>query len=872
MGNSNISQQKTKSSSDSKQQVIFNNELYKKDSNNKVKKNTNKKNNNINNNKNELDLFRDIQNDTNEFKEIKKINNGNVSKIITKNYFNNDEKNINFLRMINNNPIKKIKNEMEQNKIKNLKIKLNKNEDKIKKEFNAMNFTLKDSSFNDENKEDTKKINQNLYEFETNNYKYFHYSYKKNQNSEDNMTSGRTIDNMNSEGEFFFDNINNNKDENIKNSNKNNIFSDVTKYELKKNNNNINNKNKLNKINKVNNKKNEKYKKEIDSQQNKIKIKIDNIKYNNIQYKKIKSKCKQENKNTNNSTNNNNIIKIHNTNNNNLLLISNYLPNKINKTYSSGRNKTFNQKEDKHIHKNFSFKNLSNNITNNNTNIFSYKENNKSKINKDKNNNNIKNIKIKSCSNKFSENNYSYNYNNFYINNEYNTNLIEKQKMAELIEKIPNSELKNEIMNLYQKIINYNNEIIKNNKNSNFDYIITFSNNYIKINENRFLRKNYNKTKFYIKNAIKISLLPNKAKTKSKSNKSLNQSNNNSKKSICVNLISNIQKENKPKNNNNKLKNNKINNLIINDIENESIFKKYTYEQYKKSGNAKTSSAKKNLELTTPEITQKIKSIETIQYSYSSKEKDKIKIKLNTMNNKTWKKIINLNEVTINNDKIFPLTVIEQNNSELIKSGLLLEQDKRNNSVSLKSKKEKINKNNHINNIINKEKTSKSIDIFKYRDKINDLDKFDKFYNNSLSREKIIFQKNMKKLIKVKNLLKDIKKFKKNYVFKEEDLIIFNVICLISMEYIIIFKDKEKNSPLFKKKLGLMKKIMSFRKNHRFILIAEFGDLNEKNGVKKGKEDKDKYLGLLIDREKNYNEFIDLLTQLNPNLEIVFLN
>ena len=130
----------------------------------------------------------------------------------------------------------------------------------------------------------------------------------------------------------------------------------------------------------------------------------------------------------------------------------------------------------------------------------------------------------------------------------------------------------------------------------------------------------------------------------------------------------------------------------------------------------------------------------------------------------------------------------------------------------------------------------------------------------------------MKKLIKVESLLKDIKKSSKDYAFKEDDLVLFNVICLLSRDYIIIFKDKEKNYPLFKKRISVMQKIMSFRKNHKFILIVEFGDLNEQYVIKNHKEEKDKYIGLLIDKEKYYNEFIDLLTQLKPDLEIVFLN
>ena len=830
MGNSSITNQKILTSKNSKQYIVVNNALY---SNNNKKK--------------DLDLFRDIGNDKNEFKEVNKTSNGCLPKIITKNYFNNNESNINFLRMINENPIKKIKNEMEKNKNDNS----NSNKDKanIKNEFNAINFTLNDNSFNNEIKNENdenevKKINKNLYEFESNN-KYFRYSNKKNQNLIDNI---------------------NNKDDKLKNINTNKIFSNITKYEFGKKNCKKNNGNKLIGMNKANYKKNSKNKRVKDSEKNNLKIKIDNVKNNNIKYRKINAKSKQENRaNTNNS-----IIKIQNTNNNNVLLISNFLTNKvnsrnkINKKHSSCRNDTYNLKENININQNISFKHLSNNNHNCNTNIFSYKENSKKKLSKEKNNKKNINLRTNKYFDNTNNNNHSYNYNK--INNGKNSNLYEKQKMAELIDKIPNSELKNEIMSLYQKIINYNNDIIINNKNSKFDYIITCSNNYIKINENKTFKKEYNKKNLYIKNAIKISLLSFKQNA-NKSKSSSKQINNNQKKNISINLISNIHRDNNSKGSINKIKCNKSDNLIKNNMDDsESIFKKYTYEQYKKSGNAKLNSAKKYFEQTTPDINSRIKSIETIKYSYSNKDREKNKIKINSVNNKAWKKIINLNEVTINKDKIYPFTVIEQSNSNLFDSEPLFDRNKRDYSLKFKSKKEK------LSNFINRQKTSKSIDIFKYRDKINDLDKFDKFYSFTLAREKILFQKNMKKLIKVESLLKDIKKSSKDYAFKEDDLVLFNVICLLSRDYIIIFKDKEKNYPLFKKRINLMQKIMSFRKNHKFILIVEFGDLNEQYVIKNHKEEKDKYIGLLIDKEKYYNEFIDLLTQLKPDLEIVFLN
>ena len=100
----------------------------------------------------------------------------------------------------------------------------------------------------------------------------------------------------------------------------------------------------------------------------------------------------------------------------------------------------------------------------------------------------------------------------------------------------------------------------------------------------------------------------------------------------------------------------------------------------------------------------------------------------------------------------------------------------------------------------------------------------------------------------------------------------YNVICFLSTDFIIIFKDKEKMKSLFKKNLNLIKKIMSFKKNHKFILIIEFNNSNNNKIKINEMEEKDKYLGLLIDKEKNYNEFIAILTKLVQNLDISFLN
>ena len=888
MGNSTIPNNKIVSSNNNKSRIIINNKL-----NNTIIKKYKKENTNQNK-LGDLDLFKNIENDTNEFKEITKKGKINNPIIITKNYFVNDENNINFLRMINNNPIKKIKNQMKNN----ANTTIEKDKEGINQEENKQNLIFKDKSIQNDIKNENiepniKKINPNLYELEVNNLKYYNYNDEKDdilKKNDEILSSERTINNTNREGEFFFEN-----------TKKNNIFSNIIKYEPKKTKNNTNNKgklvelnnliiykenkfnkinkvkkdnnvdrdnknkdNKINKVNKDNNKeRNDKkgIKEKVYKNNDKLKVKIDNIKSNNnLKYKKIIDK------NNKYTSKNNSVIRIHNTNNNNLLMISSFLTNnsnsrnKIDKFHSSYRNnRSYNIKENKNIHKNYnSFKNLSNNIISipkTKINSYNEEENNNLKLKKPK-----KNIYNRNTiPNKISNNNFSYNYNNYYIYNDKNNNFYEKQKMAELIEKIPNNELKNEIMDLYQKIINYKNEIIINSKNSKYNYIITFSHNYIKINENDFPKKGFNRNNFLIKNPIKISLVTNKNKL-SKNKNSLEKINdNNAKKSKSIKLISNIQKDSKLKSGNKNLKNNKNNNLTINAIDNDSIFKKFTFEQYKKSGNAKLNSAKINFQLTSSKLNSKLKSI----YTTSSKSENN-KIKINTINNKEWKKIINLNEVIINKDKIFPFTVIEKNISCLTNIEALDDLKKRNNSLTFKPKKEK-SKN------LPKANISKSFSVFKYNENFHDMEKFEKFYTFSLGKEKIIFQKNMKKLIKVKKLLKDIKKFQKNYVFKEEDLIIFNSICFLSKDYIIIFKDKEKNYPLFKKKISLMRKIMSFKKSQRFIIIIEFCDLNCENGKRENYE-KDKLLGLLIDKEKDYNEFIELLTQLNNNLEIIFLN
>lgn len=866
MGNSFIDNKRSSDSNQVKNNLILNYKLQSGGSK------TTSSNNNNSNKKSNLDLFRNTENNINNLKEIKRKGNINANKSVTKikNKSINEENNNNFLRKINNNPIKKIKSQMKKDinsKILKEDVKLDNN--------NQKSIFINQELKNNEKEQNAIKINQNLYEFEINNDKYFHYrdEYNKNkflQKSEEILTSERTINITNSDAEFL-DNIT--KNDKITDKNNNNIFGNISKYELKKNNNKAKNKDIVGiqalinaKMLKKNNNKNK-------SIQNKeIKIKI-----NDIKYRKIKAKSKQDTHKKDDG-----IIRVHQANNNNLLLISNFVSksntysrNKVNKSEVSLKiNKTYHKQEveennnNDNIHKNFSFKNISNNIIClKNPNINSYKENNKLNLKKIRNKRN-NNTKIKTSSN------YSYNYNNFYIcNNDYNSNnnIFEKRKMAELIKKIPNNELKNELMCLYQKIINYNNEIIINDKNGYFDYIITFSNNYIKIDEKEFIKKEFNKNNLNIKNEIKISLLPNK-KAKERAN-----SCNIKEKSEKNNSIKNTKNTNKDiniKTNNKKLNQNTKNNYLSNNQNSnkESAFKRYTFEQYKKyeSENANFKNSKKYFEFSEANLTSKIKTISQINYSsQKEKEKGKSKIEINTINPKAWKKIINLNEVTINKEKIFPFTVIEKNSHSLIKEiitrnnengndimDLNKEKDLRNHSVNVRPKKEN---NNELN------KTSKSIDVIRVKENLKNMNKNDKKNPYNVGKEKIIFQQNLKKLIKVKNLLKDIKKYHKNFIFKEEDLIMINTICLISLYYIFIFKDKEKKYPMFKKKLNSIKSIMSFKKNCKYIIIIELGNGNRNN-------EKDKYLGLLIENEKNYNEFIGFFSQLIPKLEIIFLN
>jgi hypothetical protein len=454
--------------------------------------------------------------------------------------------------------------------------------------------------------------------------------------------------------------------------------------------------------------------------------------------------------------------------------------------------------------------------------------------------NKIKNNQINLFNQTSSSNNYSYNYKNFYICSDPNCNLYEKQKLTELIEKIPNDELKNEIMILYQRIINYNKEIIISNKNNSFDYLITFSNNYIKINDNKFLGKIFDEKNFVNKNEINFSLKPIK-KNNINENKDILQTNN-------------------IKNNNEKSK------VVLMSINNESFIKQYTFKD------EENDNENKNIEKAGD--TNEIIKSHTKNYIND-------KVEVNNVN-EAWKKIINLNEVVVNKDKIFSNSVLEKNNyttnantRETDVSSIKKSKNKIKRYYSLKNKE--INKSS---NNLKKSNSSKSIcKVYRSRSKISTF-KINKIYNICLSNEKILFEKNVNKLKKVNELIKNINSAKnKNKAFKEDNLIMFSVICLLSNAHFIIFKDKESIYPLFKKKLNLIKKVSVLKRSNNFILIIKFDNSDEKieKEFNKNLNNKDDHssennIGILINKKNYYNEFVKILKQLISNLEVEYLN
>ena len=831
------------------------------------------------------------------------------------NMYQKENLNVNKKRIKEIKKIELIKNDKNKNKYNNnaRSINLLKNNLGYKKHINLIksNEIIKEESDNiDENSGrnayiGTDNINSNLSEFIINNDKYYHYDYdeknanhksalNKNSNSKasnnatninnDLLSSERTINMTNSDAEYFTDNyskannnIKNNNSNNSKNiiSNnsrrssyrkynqgnnnqyfdkfkiKNNIFNKVRIYKMNDNDKNIKKSKSHSSVHKIRLIKNDKESIKGNNKEKNIK------KTNSKNIKKVKS-IKQNEQKQYSSTK-----KIYNSNsNNNVFLESKYLSNsnntshcrinkassynKINKIYKSNPN----EKVNNYIHKNFSFKNISNNIILNQKKI---KDINNTKIKK-RNINTIGKNQINNYSNsvnQISSNNYSYNYNNFYIyNDDQNFKLNEKRKMTELIEKIPNKELKNEIMTLYQRIINYNNEVIINNRSNSFNYIITFSNNYINMNENKFSRKKFDLSFFLIKREINIQFISmnfnNKFKNEFQENKIYIISNNN---------------ENKKENNINNYINN--NNIILNDENNDDFFKQYTFKKKENDSNIHNESqnSKKS-----KDINEQIKQDRnTVSNNSNNNQAENNKLELNNVN-KFWNKIINRIEITTNKDK-----------KEKLESNFIHSRKK-----SIQIMKKNYTLGNEENDDIKKSNSLKTIYTKSYYgDKIQ-LNKKNKFYSIYFSNEKILFEQSINKIMKLRELLKRIQSSikNKNKVVKEDALIMFSCICLLSNVYFMIFKDKESMKPLFKKRINLIKQLLVFKRANKFIIIIKFQDVNKNIIVNINNNDiyhrlnekEENIIGILISKENSYIEFIKVLKLLIPYLEIVILN
>jgi len=792
----------------------------------------------------------DIKNNNIKIKEIQIIQNNKKDEPLTKNINNITDTNLS-------------KNNLEINKNNE---NLNDQDDSVKESKDLdenlnINFSINNLLQSDEKNKDTNyksiKINPDLYEFINANDEYYHYDNidKKIKNESDKnknlnskninndkhsnkeiLSSQRTINISNSDAEFSFDNKNKNIKNNYKNKLKNNKSSSCNKKKIQ-NKNNFNNKTnifnnvRVYDLNDSNSNKNKKLSKKDSKKYSK------NNKEQEIKKINDKKSIKQNFIRINKS------LKKINISSNNLILIptNNNSKNQLNKTSSYTKKNNIIQKLPS-----------SNNLINNNqinkkkiNSINPFRDNDYHKLNKrninsksQQHTNKIKNKQTNLFTETSSSNNYSHNFKNFYMCSNSNCNLYEKQKLTELIEKIPNDELKNEIMILYQRIINYNKEVIISNKNNSFDYIITFSNNYIKINDNKFLGKKFDETNFISKNEIKISLNP------------IIINNINENKDIFI--------ENTIKNNNEK------SNMVLMSLSNDSFIKQYTFKDEENDN----------------ENLGKTGDVNDIIRSHT-KNYINDKIEVNNVN-EAWKKIINLNEVIVNKDKIYSYSTLEKNN-------YTTNANTRETDVSsIKKSKNKIKRyysfnnkeNSKSNDSLKKTNSSKSIcKVYRSKSK-NSTFKTNKIYNICLSNEKILFEKNVNKLKKVDELIKNINSAKnKNKGFKEDNLIMFSVICLLSNIHFIIFKDKESIYPLIKKKLNLIRKVSVLKRSNNFILIIKFDNYDEKinNEINKNINNKDIHskennIGILINKKSYYNEFIKVIKQLISNLEVEYLN
>lgn len=831
MGNSSISKESI-SNKDNENKTIINNSLM-------------QNKNSIIENK----INSDIKNNNIKIKEIQIIQNDKDNELLTKNKNNIIDTNNNLeINKNNENLNQQNDNDKESQDLdENLNINISLN-----------NLLQSDDKNKDVNCESI-KINPNLYEFISTNDNYYHYDYneKKIQNESEKskdlnsknskninndkhsnkeiLSSQRTINLSNSDAEFSFDNKRKDIKKNYKNKLKNNKSSSCNKNK-KQNKNNF--KNKTNIFNNV------RVYELNDSNSNKNKMKLskkDSKNNKELEIKKINDKksIKQNFIRINKSS------KKINVSSNNLILI----PNNNNSKNYLYKTRSYTKKNN-NIQKAPSFNNFKNNNQINKkkiNNINPFRDDNYYKLNKrninsksQQHTNKIKNNRTNLLNQTSSTNNYSYNYQNFYICSDPNCNLYEKKKLTELIEKIPNDELKNEIMILYQRIINYNKEVIICNKNNSFDYLITFSNNYIKINDNKFLGKNFDEKSFINKNEINFSLKP------------IRNDNINENKDIL--------KSNNIKNNDEK------SNIVLMNLNNESFIKQYTF---KDEGNDN-----ENKDL--GKAGDKNEIIKSHTNNYISD-----KIEVNNVN-ESWKKIINLSEVVVNKDKIYSNPVLEKNNyttnantRETDVSSIKKSKNKIKRFYSFNNKE--INKSSYS---IKKENSSKSIcKVYRSKSKNSTL-KANKIYNICLSNEKILFEKSVNKLKKVNELIQNINSAKnKNKAFKEDNLIMFSVICLLSNVHFIIFKDKESIYPLFKKKLNLIKKVSALKRSNNFILIIKFDCCDKKinNEVNKNKNNKDddtneNNIGILINKKNYYIEFVRTLKQLISNLEVEYLN
>ena len=837
MGNSQISEKSILNKDNENKTIINNSLIQNKNKTFEIRNNPDIKNNNI------------------KIKEIQIIKNNKKVEPLNKNINNRTDTNLS-------------KNNLEINKNNenlNEQDDINKESQELDENLN-INFSINNLLQSDEKNKNIKyksiKINPNLYEFISTNDEYYHYDYKENKiqneseksndlntkninndkhSNKEILSSQRTINVSNSDAEFSFDNKNKSIKKNYKNKLKSNKFSSCNKNR-KQNQNKNNFKNKTNIFNNV-----RVYDlNDSNSNKNKILSKKDSKKYSKNSKEQEVKKIKDKKNIKQNFIRINKSLKKINVSSNNLILIpnDNNYKNKLYKTSSYTKKNNIIQKAPS-----------TNNLINNNqinkqkmNNINPFRDHNYYKLNKrninsksQQHGNKIKNNQINLFNQTSSSNNYSYNYKNFYICSDPNCNLYEKQKLTELIEKIPNDELKNEIMILYQRIINYNKEVIISNKNNSFDYLITFSNNYIKINDNKSFGKKFDEKNFVNKNEINIFLKP-------------------TNKNNIINENKDVLKTNNSKNSN------ENSNVVLFSLNNESFIKQYTFKD------EENDNENKNLGKTED-------SNGIIKSQINNYIGDKIEV--NNVN-EGWKNIINLNEVIVSKDKIYSNSVLEKNN-------YTTKANTRETDVScIKKSKNKIKRyyslnnkeTNKSNNNLKKMNSSKNIcEIYRSRSK-NSTFKINKMYNICLSNEKILFEKNINKLKKVNELIKNINSAKnKNKAFKEDNLIMFSVICLLSNAHFLIFKDKESIYPLFKKKLNLIRKVSVIKRSNNFILIIKFDNSDEKinNEVNKNIFNKDDHtnednIGILINKKNYYNEFVKILKQLISNLEIEYLN